>query len=738
MYNHTNLQIYQDVISALEQDELYQALHLLKDLINADSNYDLYDDWDKIFQSYHTLLSYMSQGIPDDKRETFYHQFVRNCYSLSYRAFRASQMNNRVSLYYSYLRTAEQEKLSLDVFINKIEINRQQFFFSSVTADTAQTDKLKQDENLLMNDLFDFIWTSGEWSEHDVQIMENLFQEEDFQEDNKLLLISAISLSVSNYLDYKKVLFLIQLYRTGAIKMRVRAFIGLIFSLIFNNGMLHHFPALIKEIMKLQNDPHFINDLASLQIQLLCLSKTEDAQHKINEEIIPNFIKSRGEMSNNIVDIKKLEEMLDDENEFDSPFDKTTTNKLRDGISELMNMHEQGVDVYYATFKNMKNFSFFNTISNWFRPFNFNYYDLSNMNSPEYQPLRAIILDSDMCDSDKYSLGFMFHNLPIANLQMIKEQIGNVFGTAFVETPTSETKKDPIDNNVLRRLYLQDCYRFFMLYGDSHEFKNPFKKNLLLSDYSLFNTLLSQSQEELLKIGYFAYQQKKWLTTIHIFRNLSDTYPLPLEALQMYGFSLLKIKDFNLAIEYFKKVIILSPSSIWTYRQLALCYRSIGNVKEAIDSYQKIIELVPEDTSALLHLGECLFLEGHIDEAMKQFYKVEYLHPDLISVMRAIAWYSLCSNKPQQAEKYYQRIFSAGAKPKDYLNAGHSAWINGHTPEAIERYQKFLDMTRKDNELFSFPDSDIRLLESYGIALQDIHFMTDFLNEKHFISSETK
>ena len=47
-------------------------------------------------------------------------------------------------------------------------------------------------------------------------------------------------------------------------------------------------------------------------------------------------------------------------------------------------------------------------------------------------------------------------------------------------------------------------------------------------------------------------------------------------------------------------------------------------------------------------------------------------------------------------------------------------------------------MTHKDDELFSFPDSDIRLLERYGILLRDIHFMTDFLNEKHFISSETK
>lgn len=737
MNNHTSLQIYRDVISALEQDELYQALYLLKDLINADSNYDLYEDLDRIFQSYHTLLSYMSQGIPDDQRETFYHQFVRNCYSLSYRALRASQLNKNVSSYCSYLRTVEQEQLSLEVLLKKLEINRQQKIFSSVTADTAQTDKLKQDENLLINNLFDFIRTSGEWSENEAKQMEDLFQEEDFQEDNKLLLISAISLSVLNYLDYRKVLFIIQLYRIGNTKTRVRAFLGLIFSLIFNNGMLHHFPALIKEVMELQKEPHFIHDLTSLQIQLLCLSKTEEAQHKINEEIIPNFMKSRGEMSKNIVDIKKLEEMLDDDSEFDSPFDKSTTNKLRDGISELMNMHEQGVDVYYATFKNLKNFPFFNTVANWFRPFNFNHYDFSNLNSAESQPLRAIILDSDMCDSDKYSLGFMFHNLPTANLQMIKEQMGNVFGSAFSGTPISKTKNDPIDYNVLKRLYLQDCYRFFMLYGDSHEFRNPFKENLLLSDYSLFKTLLSESQEELLKIAYFAYQQKKWLTTVHIFRNMSTTFPLPLEALQMYGFSLLKIKDFNAAIGYFKKVIILSPSSIWTYRQLALCYRSVGNLNEAIESYQKIIQLAPEDTSALLHLGECLFLTGSIDEAMKQFYKVEYLHPDLTSAMRAIAWYSLSSDKPQQAEKYYQKIFQMAPKAEDFFNAGHSAWINGHIPEAIERYQKFLDLGNKHHEPFSFPASDIGLLEHYGIHLRDIHFMTDFLNEKHFSSSET-
>ena len=690
MYNHTNLQIYYDVISALEKDELYQALHLLKDLINTDSNYNLYDDWEKIFQSYHTLLTYMSEGTPDEQRETFHHQFIRNCYSLAYRALRTLQLKEGIFSYDSFLRITEQEQLSIEVLIKKISVKRQQIFFSSVTAnDVAQTKQLKQDQEFLINDLFNYICTSAEWTENDIQQMNNLFLDEVAEEDEKLLLISAISISLFNYLDSKKTLFLIHLYQTGTIRMGIRAFVGLIFSLIFNHSMLHHFPALLKEIDALQNDPNFIHDLTSLQIQLLCLSKTEEAQHKINEEIIPNFMKSRKEISSSMVDIKKLEEMLDDDNEYDSPFDKDTANKLRDGISELMKMHEQGVDVYYGTFKNLKKFPFFNKVANWFRPFNFQHSDFSKLNNPESMSLRAIVQDADMCDSDKYSLGFMFQNLPTSNLQMIKEQLGNVFGSDVVAAPTSKIKNDPIDKNVLKRLYLQDCYRFYMLYRDGTVFKNPFKENLLLSDYPLFSRLLSQSHQELLKIAYFAYQQKEWSITVHLFDNLSATFPLPLEALQMYGFSLLKTKDFNMAIEYFKKVVILSPSSIWTYKQLALCYRSTGNLKEATENYQKIIQLAPEDTSALLHFGECLFLTGNIDEAMKQFYKVEYLHPDLISAMRAIAWYSLSSQKQQQAEKYYLKIFSKNPKAEDYLNGGHSAWINGHTSEAIERYRKF-------------------------------------------------
>lgn len=44
----------------------------------------------------------------------------------------------------------------------------------------------------------------------------------------------------------------------------------------------------------------------------------------------------------------------------------------------------------------------------------------------------------------------------------------------------------------------------------------------------------------------------------------------------------------------------------------------------------------------------------------------------------------------------------------------------------------FLNLSNKNHKLFSFSTEDIQLLENYGIHLSDIHFMTDFLNEKYF------
>lgn len=726
-----NTLLFREVISALEQDELYQGLHKLKVLIDLNSNFDLNEDWMQINQSYGTLLSYMSQGIADEQREIFHHQFIRNCYSLSFRAIRASQLKNDTSLYYSFLRKAEHENLSIESLIKKLNDNKQQEFFSSVTGDNSQTVKLQNEHESLMNDLFLFVWTSEEWSENEVQLIDSLFREKEFPDEDKLLLISAITLSLFVFLDARKLQFIINLYQSGTVKTRIRTFFGLIFTLVFHQRILHHFPLLMSEILSIQQNPHFVKDLTELQIQLISLSKMEEIQHKINEEIIPNFINSNAVDSQNIVDINKVEEILEDDKEFESPFDKETTNKLRDSVSELIKMQEQGADVYYVSFKNLKHFPFFRTLANWFRPFNFNNAEFLSLNNPESSSLRSMIIDSDMCDSDKYSLGLMFQTLPGANLQMIKEQIGGKQNLNISDTSAAKSK-NPMGENLLKRFFLQDCYRFYMLFEGKNEFKNPFEENMLLTECPLFNKVFSQSKEELLKIGYFAYQQNDLQKCIKVFSHFSSKETLPLEALQMYGHSLQKMKDYEAAITCYIKATILSPSSIWTLRQLAYCYRMIGNLKEAVNNYNRIIVLEPSDTSALLHLGECFFHSGDVESAMKQFYKVEYLHPDSISAMRAIAWYSLSSDNPQQAEKYYQKIFSIGPKRDDFFNAGHTAWVNGQITTAIERYQKYLSGEVKQHELFSFPSSDVELLTHYGIQRSDIHFMTDILNQKYF------
>ena len=705
-----NSEQYFNIVELLENDELLQALYQLKAFIGA-SDYQLNNEWDTINLSYRNLLSYMSKGMEDEQRFDFYCKFVRKTYALAYQTWLKSNANGNTSAFGNVCKNLEEGRLSFHNVLEQLYI-----------ADSVHT----QDRERLLTDLFHCVWASPQWTDETANQMESYFFHTVITVQEKLPIVSAISLSLTNYLDEAKLRLLMQLYQNEERAIRARALVGITFALIFGEGMVHHFPNLKNAVQDLANQSELRNDIISLQAQLLTYANMEKVEKKISEEIMPTLVKDGIKEGKRLFNFEHLEDLLDEDKDIDHPAEHS--DKVQQSIQEVINLHHQGVDVYYSSFRNLKSFSFFQQAANWFLPFRLSHSALKDIIKPKEGSLLSVIDDADICDSDQYSMMLMFKSIPFLHKEIFAERLDEMLGGKPVGKP--KFQKDLSSETALRRLYLQDCYRFFMLYRSQYGFRSPFKEPLLLIQYSVLGEVMKNDADQLLATAHFHYEQKDWHLAYQLLSFIEQYSPLSHEDIQMKAGTLIKQKDYQSALPALHQALSLVPSSKWTIRQLAHCYRKLGDTDQAIRFYSQLIQLSPDDSSALFHYGETLFQKGDIHMALEQFYKVEYLNPDFSSAGRAIAWCKLNIGQAEQALNHYEKILQSDPKPDDYLNAGHASWAIKNIVTAMQYYRQYIHASGSSHRIFAFPSADIALLLRLGISLNEIHLVTDILNEK--------
>ena len=138
--------------------------------------------------------------------------------------------------------------------------------------------------------------------------------------------------------------------------------------------------------------------------------------------------------------------------------------------------------------------------------------------------------------------------------------------------------------------------------------------------------------------------------------------------------------------------------------------------------------LLPDDLQVERRLGETLVHLGRYDEAFKHLYKVDYLAPDQPRTLRALAWCSFMAQKPEQAERFYAKLLAAHPTADDYMNAGHTAWVTGNIPTAIERYRNCLKIQEVDHMPDDFFNTDADVLAVYGLMPDDFRILIDAVN----------
>ena len=699
----------QRIKELLLQDRLREALELIKTQMAGVTDWSILSHFDDIESSYSFMLQYFSQGSPDEHRTEVYRQLIRRALILNDDVLQARLQPESMLLYYQHLRS----RLTRTENIEGLRLALESFVEIGDTAAHEHSIGL----------LFDLIWTNGQWTSGDSASLLELIDSPLVMEDDSVLVISAVTLSLMERFDPLKCLFLCQASQNLSMAVSIRALTGLAVSLGAYRDLMPYFPEVGARIQLLLDIPGIKERMLKVQMALLLCRETKEIDRRMREEFIPTMLRN-----------PKLGDLMREELERDdvSPDWKEWIEKpeVKDKLMQMSELQLEGADVYMSTFSNLKNYPFFREIHNWFRIFSLDQPDVVRSMGESFSKsvIAKSMLSSGMfCNSDKYSFALTFSQIPKEQRDMIMGQVDGEFQDEVQELKGNTFSTD-VKENLAARQYTQDLYRFFNLFSRRHEFRNPFDDNLnLLTDNPLSPLLQADDSEQaiaawLLGKGYY----DEAVIAYRLMESTAHPYSTDYRFYQQMGYALQRIQHYDDALEAYRRADILQPDNGWTLRHTAQCYRLTGNPKDALELLLQAEKRSADNLSLQIQIGDCLVDLKRYDEALTRFFKVDYLKPDYPKAWRAIGWCAFLAGRTDKSIEYYDKLLKTKPTGNDCLNAGHAYFVDGNIQHAVSLYRQSRKMMGE--ELFDKEfQKDQPLLIERGISEMDIPLLLDLI-----------
>ncbi|MBR6369943.1 MAG: tetratricopeptide repeat protein [Bacteroidaceae bacterium] len=693
----------------LLQNRLREALELVQVQMAGVTDWSVMSRFEDIDRSYRYMLQYYSQGSPDKHRNEVYRQLVRRALLLNDDVLQARLQPESMLLYYQHLRS----QLSRTENMEGLRLSLESF---------ADNHDIAAHERVL-GILFDLIWTNGAWSSGDSASLMELIDSPAVAEDDSLIAVSAVTLSLMERFDPLKCLFLCQASENPDMPVSIRALTGLAVTMAGYADILPYFPEVTDRITLLSDVPGIRERMLKVQMALLLCRETKEIDRRMREEIIPTMLRN-----------PKLGDLMREELERDdvSPDWNEWIEKpeIKDKLMQMTELQMEGADVYMSTFSGLKSYPFFRSIHNWFRVFSLDQPDVKQSLGENFMNStigRSMLTTGVFCNSDKYSFALTFSQIPEAQRDMIMGQMDGQFEEEVQEMQSGTVSAD-VRENYAARQYAQDLYRFFNLFSRRHEFRNPFDDNInMLTDNPLSILLESDDSEHeiaswLMRKGYFS----EAVTAFRLMERNIHPYSTDYRFYQQMGYALQREQRYEEALEAYNRADILQPDNPWTLRHTAQCQRLTAHPKEALELLLQAEKLDADNLSLQIQIGDCLVDLKRYDEALTRFFKVDYLKPDYVKAWRAIAWCAFLADRKDRSLEYYEKILAGSPSGEDCLNAAHVCLTDGDVQRAVALYSRSARILGRERFESEF-NADRPVLMEKGISEQDFPLLLDLI-----------
>lgn len=697
---------YADIQTKLSTQNLADTFPLLRRKSAEMGNWELTEEVESLWTTYQQMLQFMLQGMNDDQSERIRTNICQQLGFVASRLERLERLKNNASEKYVSIRKSLKNIPSFESIVNQLE--RVSSEMDEVAHDELLRESIRQyrmeslmekHETALLN-LFNWTWTSEVWQNVDNDLADRLILSDSIKTNDKAVFISAVTLSLLEFADVAKLLFLLDCYLVEDEQVSTRALTGFLLAFHLHFYLFRHNQELKNRLLIYRDDASFVHDMYATMMQLQMSCTTDSVTSRMRNDIMPALMKG-------VMAKRKFKEKDLDPDAFiehgENP-EWMTDENMNKKMHEMAEMQLDGADIYYGTFSMMKGYSFFNEMPHWFYPFS-----LTDSHVPELKTfsngkvnklIRMILNGSPFCNSDKYSLCFTFNNLGSMAENAIEAQITSQIpdGLDMDELSESEELHQPQKTDI-RRHYVFDLYRFYYSYPYKHQFCNPF---VLLKEHpitpfsnSWLEKLMADDKEELAQYADFLMRKEFYQAALDIFNTLAvNEFDVSLASIwQKIGFCHQKLEHTTETIHAYTVANNIKPNSKWTLSHLAsLCYAN-RQMDEAAKHYQELLQINPDSQKFLLGAAQALMHSHRHEEALPLLHKASYLDEHSLHVKQLLAWcLTLCGDKDAAAKLILSLPAEDAANNEINMIFALIMLLNGQPNEAYQRLRHSMNV----------------------------------------------
>lgn len=720
MKNREKRDLYRKVINYLISNNLMPAISILKELAGITQSEETLGVLEQEEQIYEQMVQYFIKNAPDPQREALKDDIRRKLFSFADILFsKALSSDSHDNLYMQRKRYSKGAGITAG---NIAELDK--------TIKELSKDNLRTFETV-MDKLFYNIWLCDKFNKTQIDVLKSYVLDPESSHSLSSVIVSAIILNTLEKFQQDNWMLLADIYQSQIPQLWQRALFGMMLIIIRFDHRLELYPETGSRLKLLASGHEFIDHLEKVAVQLVRTGDTEKVTRKIQEEIIPEMMKLAPKIQDKLNQDQLIQDETGEEKNPDWEKFFEDSPEIYEKMEELNKLQSEGVDLFADTFMRLKNFPFFQFVSNWFFPFDHKHPSLHEPEENGYgsvsvaEFLEIFSETPFMCNSDKYSFSFNILNMPEEQKRML---LGAITGEMkeMIKVHDSDELVKKIKGEEVFHQYAQDIYRFFKVHPSNSETEDPFSMQRQLYQCKVLKPIFEQNLYLARRIGEYYFQQDHFQHAVNVFTFLENEPQESPELFQKLAYCWQMTGDIDKALSYYKKAELFDSNALWNLRKIAWCYHLKSDTDAAIKAYKQAEIIAPDSYQIKRNIGNLYLQKEQIDEALHYYIKAEDLDKGNENSIRPVAWALFLKGELEAAEYHYEQIMDKDFNHNDLLNFGHVKFAKNELSAAHNLYkQSFMHRNNSPDSFVESFDNDRIHLEKLGVKPYEIAFMLD-------------
>jgi tetratricopeptide (TPR) repeat protein len=145
--------------------------------------------------------------------------------------------------------------------------------------------------------------------------------------------------------------------------------------------------------------------------------------------------------------------------------------------------------------------------------------------------------------------------------------------------------------------------------------------------------------------------------------------PLSVLFHNMLGWTLFWARQYDQAVEQFRKTAKIAPNQVWPYAGIAVVYANRGMYEEAIAESKKAVEVSGGWALAVVNLGDTYALAGKREEALKVLDELQERAKQEYMQSMYFAWVYMALGEKDQVFEWLQKAYEEHSNFLIHLNS---------------------------------------------------------------------